>query len=138
MKRLILALAVLCASPAAAQDYPPGNVVIASSGNVANAVATATMPAQVGKLNLLNGVVISAGGATAAATVTCTITGLAGGTVSFTYGVPAGATVPAAPFDFSFTTPLPAAATNTAIAVSCPALGTGNARMTITAVGHFK
>lgn len=140
--RVVMRLAALAlclaALPAHAQDYPPGNAVVASSGNVANAVATATMPALAGRLNYLNSLLVTAGGATAAAVVTCTITGLQGGTVSFIYGAPAGAGVPATPLAASFPNSVPASALNTAIAASCPALGAGNTRMVVTITGYFK
>lgn len=135
-----LVLALVFSTPAAAQDlpYPPGNVVIASSGNVANAVATATIAAQAGKTNYLTGMLVTAGGATAASVVTCTLTGLQGGNISFIFGVPAGAGVPAAPLVAPMPHPHPASGANVAIVASCPALGAGNTRMVVTIRGYFK
>jgi hypothetical protein len=136
--RKLLPLFGLLAVPASAQDYPPGNVVVASSGNVANATATATIAAQAGRLNYLNNLIVTGGGATAASVVTCTITGLQGGTISFIYGAPAGAAIRGDSLAMPFSAPIPASAPNTAIVASCPALGAGNTRMVVTITGHFK
>lgn len=137
MRRLSLLLA-LAPLPALAQDFPPGNAVQASSGNVVNATATATIAAQAGRLNYMHSLLVTASGATAAGSVTCTIIGLTGGTMSFTYGVPAGAGVFAEPLVYIPAFAIPASAVNTAIVASCPALGAGNLRMTITISGYFK
>ena len=141
MKAYLAIAALLLATPAAAQDYPPyplGSSVVASSGNVANATATATIAAQAGKTALLNNLIVTGGGATAAAVVTCTITGLQGGTVSFIYGAQVGAGVPSVPLVVTFDAPLPASGANTAIVASCPALGAGNTRMVVTITGYYK
>lgn len=100
--------------------------VTAGSGVVANATATATIPAVASALNYLTGFEITAGGATAAAIVTATITGLLGGTRSYIFGVPAGAALIAQPLIVQFAQPIPASAVNTAIVLSVPALGAGN------------
>lgn len=110
--------------------------VAASSGNVANASAAATIAAVALKTNYLTGFQITAGGATAAAVVSVTVTGLLGGTLTFTFGVPAGAGVPATPLVVTFPNPLPGSAVNTAIVVTCPALGAGNTNATANAQGY--
>ena len=141
MRRALIFLALLASTASAAQEYPPypdGNALIASSGNVANAVATATLPATAGKINYLTSVFITAGGATAAAVVTCTITGVKGGTITFIFGAPLAVGTMAAPLSMEFPASLPASAVNTAIVVSCPALGTGNTRMAIIVTGYMK
>ena len=101
-------------------------MINASSGNVANAAATATMAATASVTNYVNGVEITFAGATAAANVVATISGLLGGTISFICVAPAGATVQGTPIILTFDPPLPASAANTAIAVTLPALGAGN------------
>lgn len=139
--RALFALALLASGPAWAQPspgYPPENVVAGHSGNVANAVATATIAAQATRLNHLTKVVMTAGGATAATGVVCTVTGLRGGTMTFIYGVPLGATINATPLALTFEHPVPATAVNVAIVASCPALGAGNLRAAISAFGFVR
>lgn len=104
------------------------------SGVVANAAATATLAAVASQTNYLTGFEITAGGATAAAIVTATITGLLGGTRSYIFGVPAGAAVIANPLVVQFAKPIPASAANTAIVLNVPALGAGN--LACTAIAH--
>lgn len=103
-----------------------GTAVGASSGSVANATASATLPAVAGKTNYIAGLEISGSGATAASVVTATITGLLGGTQSLTVPVVAGATLGNGLISIKFSPPFPGSAVNTAIVVSCPALGAGN------------
>jgi hypothetical protein len=149
MKKYILAAAICLgvAAPALAAGFvslqnPDGLTpfsanVHASSGNVANAAATATLPAPgVGLTNYVTGIEVTAGGATAAGLVTGTITGLAGGvTESFTFGAPAGVALQAAPFSPQFESPL-RAAQNTAVVLTLPALGSGNTNATVTIHGY--
>lgn len=110
--------------------------VAASSGNVANATATATMPAVAGKTNYVAGFSITGGGATAAALVTATLSGIAGGPLSYTFGAPLGVAVEASPILVEFATPIPASAVNTAISISLPALGTGNTNAAVNIHGY--
>lgn len=104
----------------------PSAVVQASSGNVANATAAATIPAVAAKTNFLEGVQITAGGATAGQCVNATVVGLLGGTITYTYCSATGAGLPSPSLVVAFNPPLPASAVNTAITLSVPALGTGN------------
>jgi hypothetical protein len=113
-----------------------GNSILASSGNVANAVATATLAAAAGKTNYLSGFEITGAGATAASVVVATVTGLLGGTLSYVISVVAGATLGNAPLVVEFDSPIAATAVNTAIAVSCPALGAGNTNCVANAHGY--
>lgn len=108
----------------------------ASSGNVANTAATATLAGAAGKTTYISGFEITSGGATAAALVSATVTGLLGGTATYTYGCVAGATTANAPLVVTFTPPQPASAVNTAIVVSLPALGAGNTNATVVAHGY--
>lgn len=97
-----------------------------ASGNVANATATATVPAVAGRTNYITGFEVTGAGATAASVVSFTITGLLGGTSTWSIVAPAGATTSIVPLTISFPIPVPASAVNTAIVASLPALGAGN------------
>lgn len=109
--------------------------ITASSGNVANASAVATLAAVAAKTTYLTGFQITAGGATAGADVTVTVTGVITGTMSYTFTFPTGAVVPAQPLVVPFPYPIPASAVNTAIVVTVPAGGTGNTNTTVSAQG---
>lgn len=116
--------------------YPIGATAVqSSSGNVANASAVATLAAAVGKTTYITGFQVTSGGATAASLKSVTITGLLGGTATYTIGVVAGAAAPNAHLVVTFTPPIPGSATNTAIVVTVPALGAGNTNATVTAHG---
>lgn len=120
-----------------AGDYPVGAVPVqASSGNVANAAATATLPAAAGKTTYMTGFTISGAGATAALVVNPTIVGLLGGTATYTYTFVAGVTTPNTTLAIRFFKPLPGSAINTAIVVSCPAGGAGNTNNTVSVEGY--
>lgn len=117
--------------------YPPGATAkTASSGNVANAAATATLAAVALKTNYVTGFSITGAGATAASVVTATLAGVLGGTMSYTIPVPAGATLGITPLIFNFTAHIPASAINTAIVLTLPALGAGNTNATVTLRGY--
>lgn len=119
----------------ASVEMPEPTMLSASSGNVANASAAATLAAAAAKTTYITGFVVTAGGATAAALVDVTVTGLVGGTATFTFAAPAGAAVGATPLVVMFTKPIPASAVNTAIVVTLPALGAGNTKATVNAFG---
>lgn len=107
-----------------------------SSGNQANAVATATLPAVAGRTNWLAGFDVTFSGATAAAVVLVTVTGPTNA-LSFVLTVPAGATTAGAPLQVRLPRPVPAAAVNTAIVVTVPALGAGNTNCVVNAYGFL-
>lgn len=117
--------------------YPPSaNPLTADSGNVANAVATATLAASSsGLTTYITGFEITASGATAASVVTATVTGVITGTMHYTFVAVAGATTACQPLLVQFSDPIPANAANTAIAVALPALGSGNTNATVVAHG---
>lgn len=116
--------------------YPAGATALsASSGNVANASAAATLAGAASKTTYITGFAVTAGGATAAALVDVTVTGLIGGTATFTFAAPAGATLGATPLVVTFPRPVPASAANTGIVVTLPALGAGNTKATANAFG---
>lgn len=121
-----------------AYGYPTQCVPVdAASGNGANAQITATLPAVVGKTNYVTGFEITGGGATAAALVVATLAGVLGGTISYVFGVPAGATVACAPLIVEFLFPIPAAALNTAIVLTLPALGAGSTNAAVSLHGFI-
>ena len=108
----------------------------ASSGNVANAAAVATLAAAAAVTTYISGFEVTSGGATAASLVSITITGLIGGTATYTLGVVAGAAAANVPLVVCFNPPIPASAVNTAIVVTVPALGAGNTNSTVVAHGY--
>jgi hypothetical protein len=110
--------------------------VTGSSGNVANATATASLPAVAGKTNFLTGFQCTATGATGALVVNVTVTGLVTGTATYTFVFPAGVTVQATSLIVSFVTPVKASAVNTAIVVTLPAGGTGNTNAAVNVQGY--
>lgn len=123
--------------PVTSSEFPTGSTVVnVSSGNVANASAVASMPAVAGKTNYMTGFQLTAGGATAGACVTATVTGLIGGTQNYTFCAATGPAVGSTPLDYSFWPPLPASAANTAITVTLPALGAGNTNATASVQGY--
>lgn len=135
MRALALAIALL-AGPADAQVPVPNVVQVgSSSGNVAAATATATLPAAVGKVTYLCKFTATAGGATAAATVNLTVTGVIGGTQTYNFSAATGVDAPSPPLVVPFVPCLSASAPNTAIVVSMPTLGAANAHAAINADG---
>lgn len=117
-------------------DYPPAaDPVTASSGNVANAAATATIAAVAGQRNWLTGFFLSGSGATAASVISVTVTGLIGGTMTFAYAVPSGVTAKSPDLHVTFPKPIPATGPNVAIVASAPGFGAGNTNATMVATG---
>ena len=112
-----------------------GPVTSYASGNVANSVAAATIPAAAGKTSYITGFDVSGAGATLGGVVLLTITGLLGGTVTYPISAPAGVTLGLTPLMVNFTPPLQASAANVAIVVSLPALGAGNTNAAVVARG---
>lgn len=113
-----------------------GTTVIGDSGNVANASAVATLAGTAAKTTYITGFCLAASGATLGNDVSATITGLLGGTKTYTFTFPAGVLVAANPINVQFSRPLPASAQNTAIVVTLPAGGAGNTNATATAEGY--
>jgi hypothetical protein len=130
----LLAGAALAQTPLIKPSTPQVGIV-ASSGNIAAATATATLPAVQGRFNYLCGFSITSSGSTAALVVQPVITGLNGGTLTYTYSSVAGVTLANAPLEVSFSTCMPASSPNTAIVVSMPSLGAGNTSTTVNAWG---
>jgi hypothetical protein len=122
---------------ASAYVYPNTTPLIAGSGNVANASAAATLTGTATTTVYISGFEVTGAGATAASVATVTVAGLLGGTRSYTYTFPAGATVACTPLLVQFNPPLPASAVNTAIVVTCPASGAGGTNNTVVAHGFY-
>ena len=117
--------------------YPLGAVPItASSGNVANAAAVATLAAVAGKRTYMTGLIITSTGATAGLAVSPTVTGTVSGTMTFAMAAAAGTLAANTPLSFNFIFPVPANADNTAIVITLPALGIGNTNATVVATGY--
>lgn len=115
---------------------PQITVITASSGNVANTAAVATLTAPgAGLTNYITGFSCSAAGATAAANVSLAVSGVVTGTMTYTFVFPAGATAVATPVNVQFSQAIPASAANTAIVVTLPAGGTGNTHASCSAQG---
>lgn len=116
---------------------PTGTTVLqSSSGNQAAAIATATLAGAASVTTYISGFLVTGSGATAGAPITGTITGLVGGTMSFTVNVATGVTLSNEPVFATFTPPLPASAVNTSIVVSVPSLGAGSTNSTVSAWGY--
>jgi hypothetical protein len=116
--------------------FPSGAVPLAAgSGNVAAAVAAATLVAVAQKTAYISGFEVTGSGATAGLPVQVTVTGLLGGTLTYVYTAEAGVLVGNKPLIVEFNPPLPASALNTNIVVSCPSLGAGNTNNTVNAHG---
>lgn len=106
-----------------------------SSGNVAAATATATLPAVSAKTTYISGFTVTGAGATAGSVILVTVTGLAAGTLTYVLVIPTGVTTEVRPLNVVFPTPLPGSAVNTAIVVSAPSFGAGNTNAAVTAHG---
>jgi hypothetical protein len=119
-------------------QYPVGATpVTASSGNVAAAIATATLPAVSGKTTYVSGFEITNAGATAASNVIATLAGIISGTSSYIVSVVAGATLGNRPLIVQFSPAIPASAVNTAITLSVPSLGAGNTHSAASIHGYY-
>lgn len=122
---VIPAVVPLSAPYPAGADGGTATPVTAGSGNVANGAAVATIPAVAGKTAYISGFDIEGAGATAALIVNPTLAGIISGTKTFVYGAVAGAALMNQPLSVRFCPPIPASAVNTAITLTCPALGAG-------------
>jgi len=112
-----------------------GSSLTATSGNIANASAVATLAAAAGKTTCITGFDITGTGATVGLPVIVTVAGLLGGSITFTYAAMAGALIFNAPLQVRFPAPIPASAVNTAITVTCAALGLGATNNVVNAYG---
>lgn len=91
-----------------------------------------------GKYSYVEGFLITGLGATSAASIDVTLTGLVGGTWTFSIAIPAGATVQTTPLQVNFPRPRRSTAVNTAIVLNVPSFGTGNTKAQATIFGYTK
>jgi hypothetical protein len=96
-----------------------------ASGSGAASLAQATLAGVTGKMTYVAGICVTGVGATGAAVVTATLTGLPSA-LSFIIAVPAGVTTSIVPLIINFPRPLPASALAVAIQLSVPSFGAGN------------
>lgn len=123
---------------AQAGAYPSGSTaLINASANQANAAAVATLTGTATTTVYLAGFQITGSGATAGLPVAVTVAGLLGGTRTWIYTFATGAAVGNTPLIVAFNPPLPAAAVNTAIVVTCPASGAGGLNNCAAAHGFY-
>ena len=117
-------------------DYGGRAHLHASSGNKANAAASATITAtDANHTPYLTGFEVTASGSTAALVVTVTVTGVVGGvTLSYSFAFPAGVGVGAVPLIKDFSTPLQGTPGGS-IVVSLPPGGSGNVGAAVNAHG---
>lgn len=112
-------------------------IQVATSGNVANATATATLAANANQKWFLTGFMIDVTGATAASIVSATITGLAGGTITIPVVFPAVVTSDGTRRSVAFSPPIPASTVNTALTLTVPAGGSGNTNASAHLFGYL-
>lgn len=118
--------------------YPPNTIPASiSTGNVAAAIATCTLPAKPNKFLHLCGFEITASGATTGLAVIATVAGCVGGTLSYIFTFPAGVLVTATPLLVTFDPPLVALTPGTTIVVTLPSGGSGNTNAAISAHGYY-
>jgi hypothetical protein len=123
--------------PVASLGMPSGvTQLVATSGNVANASAVATLAAVAAKTNYITGFDVTGAGATAGLPVAVTVAGLLGGSITYTYTAAIGVLLANTPLSVRFPAPIPASAVNTAITVTCAALGAGSTNNVVNAYGH--
>lgn len=120
-----------------ASEYPSGATPInATSGIVANAQGQASLPGTSGKTTYIKGFHVSGSGATVGLPVSVVIANLISANMSFIYCATAGALLVNTPLAVYFDEAIPASAVNTAITVTCPALGLGNTNNVVNAWGY--
>ena len=116
----------------------PQTPLSASSGNVANSSAAASLGIVASNYNYVTGVEFSCSGATAASVVSPTISGTLGGTLTYTMAIPAGVSTACTPLILNFIPPLKATGTGVAITATLPAAGSGNTNATANIHGFYQ
>lgn len=111
----------------AAADPAASQTPIDSTASGGNAQQVATIAPGAGNLAFIQSLRITGLGATAAAEVTATLTGVQGGTINYPVNVPAGVAVPIAPVEDTFPgRGLAASGVGVSIVLTLPAFGAGN------------
>jgi hypothetical protein len=130
---------VACLSLSPAFDPAAAQTPADNTATGANAAIAATIGGGAGTLVFVQSLRIEGLGATAAAEVQATLTGVLGGTITYPVSVPAGVAVPIAPVVDSFPgRGLQAAATGTAITLNLPAFGAGNTFAEVELQGYIQ
>jgi hypothetical protein len=106
--------------------FNPNSIISSSSGNVANAVALATLTPGATQRAYASGFEVTATGARDQFIVVVTLTGLTGGPLSFIFAAPGDPMAIAQPLQVTFPTPLQGAVPGGAVALTVPALGVEN------------
>lgn len=101
------------------------NAWITGSGVVAAGASNASYTPPAGMRAFVTGFEITGGGATTGSTITVTLTGLVGGTISYAFQVPTGAAVPVS-LVVEFSQPIPAASLGGTVALNVPSFGAGS------------
>jgi hypothetical protein len=142
MRRLLLAtLATVWGFGACAQNlsgnYPPNSIAVGNSNAGTTGAVVATLPAAQSRLTLISGFEVTEINPTAAAAITVTVAGLAGGSWTYTIQTLAtAATVPnPPPLIVELPLPFPASGINTSITVTASAAGAGGVA-NVTAHGY--
>ncbi len=106
-----------------------------ASATGGNALNTATLVGSAGNRLYATGLLVTFSGATAAAQVNVTTSGLQGGDITIPIEAQAGATLPPTVVMITFPKPIRAATKGGNISASLPALGAGNVCAGITLFG---
>jgi hypothetical protein len=111
---------------------------VTSKGNTTATSATiaASLPNDGTTFWFCSGFEITGGGATAGGVVSATLAGLLGGTLTYSFPVPTGVTVAAAPLVVEFAPALAAATASSDIVLTLPGLGAGNTGASIAIHGY--
>src|SRR5260221_9695876 len=115
----------------------PSPAVFSASGSATtSATVSATLANDGATFWFCSGFEITAGGATAGGVVNATLAGLLGGTITYKFPVPTGATVAAAPLVVEFTPALAAATASSDIVLTLAATGAGNTGAAVALHGY--
>lgn len=116
-------------------QLPPNGNIVSNSATAAAANCVVTLPAVAGRTNFVEGFTVTGTGATAAAIVNTTLSGLAVSNCVYITAFPAGVNTAITTLDIRFPTPLPASAANAAITLNVPSAGSGNSAVAATIYG---
>ena len=122
-------------TPIAAVTYSPVQTPVIASATGAAAAIAPSMAAVAAKTNYCSGFEVTSDGSTVGAAILVTITGILGGTLNYSFPIPTGVLVGAAPLVVPFNPPLPASAVNVAITLNMPSAGAGNTTQSATIHG---
>lgn len=120
------------------RELPPVNPLVAATGNKAATAGAATLTTGggTGSTVHITGFEITGAGATAAAVVQVTVTGVKGGTLTYNIPVPAGVNTLIQPLVVEFCPALPASGPDVDIVVNLPSFGAGNTNAAAVAHGY--